>query len=42
MENIFMSTYLPEAQDKQLKEKTKTLEEYKKEFTLLLEDNKNK
>jgi hypothetical protein len=37
-----MSTYLPEAQDKQLKEKTKTLEEYKKEFTLLLEDNKNK
>ncbi len=37
-----MSTYLPEAQDKQLKEKTKNLEEYKKEATLLLEDSKNK
>lgn len=30
MENIFMSTYLPETQDKQIKEKTKTLSEYKK------------
>ena len=42
MENIFMSTYLPEAQDKQLKEKTKTLSEYKKEAALLFEDNNNK
>ncbi len=42
MENIFISTYLPEAQDKQLKEQTKNLSEYKKAAAVLLEDSKNK
>jgi hypothetical protein len=35
MENIFLSTYLPEAQDKELKAKAVSREAYKKEAALL-------
>lgn len=35
MENIFMSTYLPEAQDQEIKNKTNSLEAYKREAAIL-------